>query len=168
MLGDKRKACPGQGEVVGFTGGGTEDVVQLVIDRDDVMPTGEYMLQEIRRNGNHLTVRPHIFRGDAFTASLFACQSQRMVFPHDTDKGIIMEFLEGNILSSEFGILDAHYQIQLTGGEPVQIGIGLVKGQLRHDVLIICQHLGENLADKPVGMRVSVANARGVTLPLPP
>ena len=44
MPGDKCKACPGQGEVAGFTGGGTEDVVQLVIDRDDVMPTGEDML----------------------------------------------------------------------------------------------------------------------------
>ena len=44
MLGDKGKTCPGQGEVVGFTGGGTENIIQLVIDRDDMMPTGEDML----------------------------------------------------------------------------------------------------------------------------
>ena len=50
MLGDKGKACPGQSEVVGFTGGGTEDVVQLVIDGDDMMTTGEYVLQKIGRN----------------------------------------------------------------------------------------------------------------------
>ena len=124
-----------------------------------MMTTGEYMLQKIGRNVNNLAVRPHIFRGDAFSASLFACLRQRMIFTHDTDKGIVMEFLEGNVLGSKFGILDAQHQIQLTGAKPVQIGIGLVEGKFWHDVFIICQHLGENLADKPVGMGVGVANA---------
>ena len=50
-------------------------------------------------------------------------------------------------------------KVQLAGGEPVQIGIGLVECQLWHDVFIICQHLGENLADKPVGMGVGITNA---------
>ena len=107
MLGNKSKACSGQSQVIGFTGSGTEDVVQLIIDGNDMMTTGEYMLQKIGRNVNNLAVRPHIFRGDAFSASLFACQRQRMIFPHDTDKGIVMEFLEGNVLGSKFCILDA-------------------------------------------------------------
>ena len=89
MLGNKSKSCSGQSQIIGFAGGGADDVVQLVIDGDDMMTTGEYVLQKIGRNINNLAIRPHIFRGDAFTASLFACQSQRMIVPHDTDKGIV-------------------------------------------------------------------------------
>ena len=44
VLGDKGKTCPGQGKIVGFTGGSTDNVVQFVIDGDNVMSPGKYML----------------------------------------------------------------------------------------------------------------------------
>ena len=44
VLRDKGKACPRQGQIVGFTGGSTENVVQLIIDGDYVMSPGKYML----------------------------------------------------------------------------------------------------------------------------
>ena len=50
MLGNKSKSCSGQSQIIGFAGGGADDVVQLVIDRDDMMTTGEYVLQKIGRN----------------------------------------------------------------------------------------------------------------------
>ena len=41
MLRDKGKACSGQCKVISFAGGGTDDVVQFIIDWYEMMSTGK-------------------------------------------------------------------------------------------------------------------------------
>ena len=36
MLGNQGKACSGKSQIIGFAGGGTDDVVQFVIDGHDI------------------------------------------------------------------------------------------------------------------------------------
>ena len=108
MLRNQSKPCAGESQIIGFAGGGTDDVVQLVIDRDDMMAAGKNMLQKIGRNINNLAVRPDICRGDAFLASLFAFLRQWMLLVYDADKGVFAEFLKSNVISREFCIFHAH------------------------------------------------------------
>ena len=79
---------------------------------------------------------------------------------YNADKTIIMQFLKGDVIGREFGILHAYHQIKLADGQPMQIGIGLVKGEFRHDIVPLGQDTGQDLTDKPVGMGIGIAYAQ--------
>ena len=71
MAGNQGKACACQGEIIGFTGCSTEDVIEFIVDRYDMMTAGKDLFQLIWWYIDNLAIGPEIRRGDAFLASLF-------------------------------------------------------------------------------------------------
>ena len=83
-----------------------------------------------------------------------------MRLAHDADKTIVMELHKMNCLVRKFSILHANDQIKLIDSKAVQIGICLVEGKLRQNVVLRLKQWSEDFADEPICVGIGVANSR--------
>lgn len=87
-----------------------------------------------------------------------------MRLAHDADKTIVMELHKINCLVRKFSILHANDQIKLIDSKAVQIGICLVEGKLRQNVVLRFKQWSEDFADEPICVGIGVANSQDIPL----